>query len=69
MIIRFVRAVFTVGENGGAEIVPHVREIDPLVRSDFEFLRVSCGTLDGTDVPVIGSHLIGGGEWECCFQI
>src|SRR5215472_8333823 len=66
---RLVGAVFAIRKDGGSEFVTHVREIDPLVRRDFELFGPRGGSLDGADVPVVSRQFIGGGEGEGGFQI
>src|ERR1700723_2971253 len=56
VIVGFVRSVFAIGKDGGAEVSGHVGEIDPLVRWDFKLFGLGGGALDGADVPVIGGH-------------
>src|SRR3954454_9915084 len=57
VIVRLVRSVLAVGQDGGPELSAHISEIDPLVRGNFELLRFRRGALDGADVPIVGRHL------------
>jgi hypothetical protein len=63
-VVRLVRGVLAIGEDGRPERAAPVGEIDPLVRGDLE-LAVEVGRpLDRPDVPVIRREGIRGGERE-----
>src|SRR5258708_27835188 len=58
VVVRLVRSILTIGQNGRAEFATRVCQVDPLVRRHFEFLRLSCEPLDLANVPVVGGHLV-----------
>src|ERR1700732_3987539 len=69
VVVRLVRSVLAIGQNGRAELATHVSQVDPLMRRHFELLWLSTGPLDCANVPVIGSHLTRRCQRESRLQI
>src|SRR6202047_1218228 len=69
VVVRLVRSVLAIGQNGRAEFATHVCQVAPLVRRHFEFLRLSCAPLDRANVPVVGGHLVRSCQWKRCLQV
>src|SRR5579864_5290572 len=59
VVLRLVGSILAVGQDCRSEFPAPVGQVDPLVRWHFELLRLCGRTLDRTDVPVVGSNLIG----------
>src|SRR5437588_4166854 len=68
IVVRLVRTIFAIGKNGDAEIPALIGEVKPLMRRNFEFLRIVIAALDGPYVPVIGRLRIGCRQRKCSFQ-
>src|SRR5713226_6143803 len=68
-VVRFIGCVLTVSEHGYAIGAVLIRQIDPLMGSDFELTLFSIPPLHRTDVPIVSSHLVRGSEWKGGFQI
>ena len=66
VIVWLVRAVLVIGKNSRAPLAARVRQIDPLVRRHFELLGLRSVPLHGAYAPVIGGHLIRGGQGKDC---
>src|ERR1035441_7665728 len=69
MIVRLVRSILAICQDGGAELAAHVRQVDPLVRRHFELLGLRAGPLDRADVPVVRGHGAGSRQRESRLQI
>src|SRR5207302_10107530 len=68
IVVRLVGAIFAIGKNGDAEISALIGKVKPLMRRNFEFLRIVIAALDGPYVPVIGRLRIGCRQRKCSFQ-
>src|SRR5690349_11066269 len=69
VVVRFIGCVLAIGENRRAIAATLIREIDPLVRSNFKLARLFVWTLNRTHVPVVSRHLVRGAERERGLQI
>src|SRR5665213_1191191 len=69
VVVRLIRTVLVVGEDGYAEGSALVGEIDPAVRAYFELARRCGGTLEGSEVLVVGCILVRGGEGKRYFEV
>src|ERR1700731_1045924 len=56
VVVRLVRSVLAIGQNGRAEFAPRVCQVDPLVRRPFDLLRLSGAPLDRANPPVVGGR-------------
>src|SRR5258707_7811432 len=68
-VIRLIRTVFAIGEYRGAVHSGLVRQVDPLMRRDFELPLFGVRSLHRADVPVISGQVVSGGERKGGFQI
>src|SRR6267378_2406204 len=68
-VVRFIRGVLTVCEYGYAVGSILIRQIDPLMRGDFELTFFGIRSLNRADVPVVRGHLVRSGERKRSFQI
>ena len=57
MVVGLVGSILAVGEDGGTKLVAHIRQINPLMRRDLEFLGIGGRALDSSYIPVVGSEL------------
>src|SRR5262249_16604175 len=69
LVIRFVRGVLAVSQNGCPEAPGLVSKIDPLMGSDFELPLCLVRTLDRADVPIVSGQMVGGAQRKGRFQI
>ena len=68
-VVTLVRAVLDIGKNRGAIGTALVCLIDPMMRGYLELAIEGDGPLDGADLPVISSHLVGRRKREDHFEI
>src|ERR1700730_1154807 len=69
VVVRFVRSVLAIGQDGDAELAVHIGQVNPLVRRHFKPLRLGGWPLDRANVPVVGCHLIRSCQWETRLQV
>ena len=69
MVVRFVRAILAVGEEGGPKATALVSQIDPPMGRDFKLSLLRIGPLNSAEIPVVGSIFVSGTEGEGDFEI
>ena len=69
LVVRFVRGVLAIGQNRRTVSAGFVRQVDPLMRRNFELALFFVRPLNRADVSIVSRQIIRGGERKRRFQI